>query len=139
MNFNSSDDFMLNPTQRFIALFENYDLLQDFLSKIEGQIPSSDIKFLHGETGRKILDAKGEDHGLWGKMIRGFQNILEVQKNYVHYVDQQLQQGAYAVSVPSDKHQEEMAQRLQDAGAHFIVYFGRGALVDYSVPAEIQQ
>ncbi len=137
---NQAEDFMYFPTRVVYALIPNEDVLNEVIQTLgQHDIPASELKVLHGEAGRKILNADGSEDGVMGKFIRALENVSEVQRTYVTYVDEQMAKGHYALAVPVEKEEqrEAVGDVLKAAHSHFIVYFGRASIVDIQVPRDV--
>lgn len=137
---NQSDSFMLYPSQTMIAVLADETRVEEVAAAltIHG-IEPKDIQVLHGEEGRAILDAEGSENGVLGKLLRALENVSEVQRTYVKYVDDQLAAGAYALSVPvaDEARQKAIIEVLESAHAQFIVYFRNASIVDIQVPRDV--
>lgn len=137
---NASDSFMLHPTHTMIALLSTEERVSEVVSALQAHdLNTEEIRVLHGEAGRIILDAHGQESGILGKLVRMVENVSEVQRTYVKYVDEQLAAGAYAISVPvtDETKQDAVAEVLKTAHAYFIVYFRKASIVDVQVPQDV--
>ena len=137
---NQPDHFMLYPYHTMIALLNPEESVTQVASALQAQdISAEDIRVLHGEDGRQILDADGAENGILGKLVRVLENVSEVQRTYVKYVDAQLAAGAYAVSVPvtDEARQDAVAEVFKTAHAPFIIYFRKASIVDIQVPRDV--
>ncbi len=137
---NYDENFMLYPSQTLFALLNTEESVARVISSLQAHgVNIEEVRVLQGEEGRQILDAHGEESGILGKLVRAFENVSEVQRTYVKYVDQQLAAGAYAISVPvtDETKQDAVAEVFKTAHAHFIVYFGKASIVDVQVPRDV--
>lgn len=137
---NQADSFMLYPTHTMIALLNTEESVAGVVSELQGHgVDPEEIRVLHGEAGRTILDVDGQENGILGKLVRMLENVSEVQRTYVKYVDHQLATGAYAISVPvtDETKQDAVAEVFKIAHAHFIVYFRKASIVDIEVPQDV--
>jgi hypothetical protein len=137
---NQAGNFMLYPSHTMIVLLSTEARVAEVVSSLQAHdINTDDIRVLHGESGRHILDVDGAENGILGKLVRMLENVSEVQRTYVKYVDEQLAAGAYAMSVPvtDESKQDAVAEVFRTAHAHFIVYFRKASIVDIQVPRDV--
>lgn len=137
---NPPDHFMLYPSHTMIAVLKTEARVAEAAAALQAHdLSPEDIRVLHGETGRHILDADGAENGILGKLVRALENVSEVQRTYVKYVDEQLAAGAYAISVPvtDEAKQDAVAEVFKTAHAHFIIYFRKASIVDIQVPRDV--
>ena len=70
MNVNK-DDFKVQPTNKFVAVFESQAKLEDALPQLEPlKVGAADIEILKGDEGADIIDAQGQTSGLLGSVVR---------------------------------------------------------------------
>ena len=139
-SLNQAEDFMQFPTRVVNALLADQTQLETVVAELEKVgVSATDLKVLHGEAGRKIMDADGHESGILGRFLRGLENVSEVQRTYVKYVDERLAAGDYAlsISVENEEQRHEVGELLKAHHSTFVVYFGRASIVDIQVPRDV--
>lgn len=89
-------------------------------------IDSSDVVVLAGEEGLTRLDAGGEQHGLFGRLLRVLQMTAE-EGNALEFHRRALVDGKNVLHVTArgDEQKDRVAAALAAAGGHHLAYFGR--------------
>ena len=125
MNVNK-DDFKVQPTNKFVAVFESQAKLEDALPQLEPlKVGAADIEILKGDEGADIIDAQGQTSGLLGSVVRAIQKISDDHRFFEQY-EEDLREGRVVAFIPgSDRDKEAVSKVLRAHGAISIRYMGQ--------------
>jgi hypothetical protein len=84
------------------------------------------VDVLQGETGARILDFDGTEHGLWAHIVRSAQKLGTASNERENYAAA-LHSGesVVIVPVPGEVEPDTYARILLDHGGRRIIHFGR--------------
>lgn len=110
-------------------LFGIFDDPKDGLAAVAA-LPGTDlihgeeVWLLHGEEGRRRLDAAGAHHGMYGRLVRVVQMATSDDNRYIDALDRALGNGALVVALPvrDMRTADRLAEGLQRAGGHSFAY-----------------
>lgn len=86
-------------------LFAVFDDPREGLAAVQ-DVPAADLVageqvwLLHGEEGRRRLDARGAGHGLYGRVVRLAQRAMSDDNQYLDTLDRALRGGALVAALP---------------------------------------
>lgn len=115
------------PTDYIFAVFDDALSADQAIGDLQGAgIGRADVIRLTGEGGAARLDASGEQHGLFGRIIRIAQATTMDQDHAARY-ELEARNGHYVVGVhvhgPDERRAVEAAAHQH--GAHFVNWYGR--------------
>lgn len=127
VNANPSDeDFLVYPTNRVAGIIEKPIQLKATLDALStAGFDQNKIEVYCGHKGAHIIDAKGDEHGTLGHILRRIQTF-GVDYEYAKRHEEALQAGHFLVTVPAveDEEKKKAAGILKEYGGFFINYFG---------------
>ena len=88
--------------------------------------PESALEAIHGQAGLDYIDPDGSAHGLWGRIVRGFQQFTTgVEERIGRVTKQALLDGKYIVVVHTDasEAQIQQVQQLMSANGGVEIFF----------------
>ena len=126
--------FSVYPTNRVVGFFDARVNADKAVSALKATgFDDDDIDESFGEDGLHFLDPDGEHHGVWGKLVRTWQNFANgSEKKLFDLIRIELGKGHVLVSAPVETEEERYAvgQILKDNSAHDIRYYGRLVVED---------
>ena len=87
-------------------------------------IPGEETWLLHGQEGLRRLDVAASSHGVYGRLVRGFQLAMTDDNRYLDTLERALEQGALVVALPvaDIETADRVASALQGRGGHTFAY-----------------
>lgn len=87
-------------------------------------VPGRETWLLHGEEGLRRLDVAGSSHGVYGRLVRGFQLTMTDDNRYLDALENALERGALVVALPvaDVETADRVARELQGRGGHTFAY-----------------
>jgi hypothetical protein len=125
------DEFRTHPVYALSALMPDRDCAEKAVELSEAD---DEPQVLHGDEGLRILDQRGDAHGLaarWHRLLQQWTYYEEILELYV----EGIRRGEYLVvlsSPPERRH--ELARAVHKHGAHAIYYFGFNTLEEITAP-----
>ncbi len=122
------DGFEIQPTDNVTAELADLESAQAVASKLEGiGYGKESITVFVGEEGLKRIDLTGEDHGIYGFLIRSIQHISHEWR--IHESARlALESGRVLIGILTDGSDEQISavvEILKDHDANAIVYWGK--------------
>lgn len=126
---NQPEDFeqlVTGARKRLFAIFDDPRAGLEAVRSIDpgDLIAHADIWLMHGEEGRRRLDARAAHHGLFGKLVRAGQLAMSDDNRYIETLDRALAHGALVVALPVGRITvaDRLAELLQAASGHSFAY-----------------
>lgn len=121
------DGFELQPTNNVTAELIDLSSAQALAVKLEGhEIKKDAISVYLGQEGLEMIDLEGENHGMYGFILRSIQHLSHEWK--IHESAQEaLENGKVLVSIQTDGSDEQIStvvEALKERDADGIVYWG---------------
>jgi sugar/nucleoside kinase (ribokinase family) len=119
--------FYTYPMHRMVAIVDDDAALDAVLRELQKTgVDLADVTVLTGPDGARLLDRRGERHGLLGRLLRIAQWSASENDDLDLHAEA-LQEGRSVVYVPArdDQRKAAVASALRGAGGHALVYFGR--------------
>ena len=118
--------FINYPSNKLFAVISHPDDLQitvDALSDLG--VNETAIETFCGDAGIKRIDAKGHEHGLHSRIIRGLQQLGQ-EGSDVTYYEKELAAGHYLISVSTLNNELKMqvVEILKAHGGRHISFYG---------------
>ena len=112
--------------KRLFAVFDDPEEGLAAVAAIPGAdlIHGEEVWLLHGEEGRRRLDAVGAHHGLYGRLVRVVQMATSNDNRYIDALDRALHNGALVVALPvrDIRTADRLARAMQDRSGHSFAY-----------------
>jgi hypothetical protein len=91
-------------------------------------------ELLRGESGAREVDAKGDNSGPIGKLVKGLADHLSEQQNFLAQYEEEARNGSpvLAVHVKNEQEAEAAKEILEHYSARNIRFFGKLAVHDLS-------
>jgi hypothetical protein len=134
--FNQPDEFRHVVAASRKRLFAVFDDPQQGVAAVSA-LPASDLIpgektwLLHGEEGRRRLDATGAHHGPYGRLVRLLQRTMSDDNQYADTLERALEDGALVVAVPIANIDiaDRVAKLLKEQSGHTFAYTKHGDFV----------
>ena len=120
-------DISRYPMHRMVAVLDDETGVRTALEELaERGIDRSEIVVLTGQEGLTFLDPGGEQHGLFGRLLRLLQITAE-EGNALQFHQQALSDGKSVLYVAArgEAQKDAASAALSAAGGHHLAYFGR--------------
>ena len=133
--FDNTGVFKLHPTSVLMALIPDRGRADHVIGALRaGGVQLDKVKVLHGEDGLRILDRRGDYHGVWARLQRLRQKLTYYDGILGLYAEG-LTAGEFLIYVPTaPEGRREISQMLAGGRAHGVYYFGSGTVESLSGP-----
>lgn len=127
-DLNESDNFLLYPTNKVLAIVNTPAQLQSAIRELN-QIGFGEDKLdvLCGQKGADRLDVTGEHHGLLARLYQFIEKFGDMESENLRDYEQELRGGHFllAVNVPDEEKRTHVVQIIESHGGHRINFYGR--------------
>lgn len=123
----SDKDITPYPLHRMVAVLDDEDSIRAALNELAKiGVDNSKITVLRGAEDVERLDPRGDQHGLFGRLLRLLQQTAE-ESTALQFHQDALNEGKNVIYVPArgETQKDAAAKALRLTGGHHLVYFGR--------------
>lgn len=121
--------FVVTQHHKVTAILPNGSK-DDCVSALDrAKVDLSEVDFLDGDDGARILDFDGTEHGSWGRVVRSVQKLGTASNERENYASA-LGDGGLVVAVPVQDFDEArtVGRVLYDCEGRRILYFARSTV-----------
>lgn len=122
-------DFVVTQHNKVTAILPNGNKEDCVSALTQAGVDLSEVDFLDGDDGARILDFDGTEHGSWGRVVRSVQKLGTASNERENYASA-LADGGVVVAVPVQDFDEArtVGTVLYDCGGSRILYFARSTV-----------
>jgi hypothetical protein len=124
MTVDHNEEFIADPTGNLVAIIDGGD---DAVSAEKDLVDAgfSEVHVYRGVDGAQTIDSTGTEHGPFGEVIRGVQQLFTNKDNLAEY-EQAVREGhtVIAVKVDDGDARDRADDILERHGAHAVNHFG---------------
>jgi hypothetical protein len=127
--FDNDGKFLVHPDRVLMALIPDRQRAEFVLEALRAAgHPLDRVKVLHGEGGARVLDRRGEHHGLFARLHRWWQKFTYYQ-TVLGLFAAGLKAGEFLIYLPTEReYRQKVGQLLVSRQAHAVHYFGFGTV-----------
>jgi hypothetical protein len=115
------DEFIVHPIYTVAGVLPDRAAVDQVVPAVE---TADVVQILHGEEGLRILDRRGEGHGLFARIHRLLQEWTFYETILASYTES-LAHGEFLILIPAEpEHREAIGRLIADHGGHAVYWFG---------------
>lgn len=121
-------DFIPYPTNKVVGIIDDVNNAKAAVRDLQkAGFSATQIRVLTGKEGARRINARGDQHGIWARMLRSTQKILgDYEIPHATRHEREMLAGHFGIGVTiRDKHDRNKAlQILKSHRGHFINFYG---------------
>ena len=121
-------DFIPYPTNKVVGIIDDVDNAKAAVRDLQkAGFSATQIRVLTGKEGARRINARGDKHGIWARMLRSIQKVLgDYEIPHATRHEREMLAGHFGIGVTvRDKDDRKKAlQILKSHRGHFINFYG---------------